>query len=113
MTTLLPAQRTYRVVREGTASHSQHRIEVDTTPGTTQSYILTVLQAKDAAAPGLMPSVVDTGSVFVVTLDGSSSIRFDKGITSSGGSITLGGTMTRFRTTVQTMRVTDAGPVWQ
>ena len=113
MTTLLPAQRTYRVVHEGNAVHSQYRIEVDTTPGTAESYILTVLQAKDAAAPALAPSVMDTGAAFEITLDGSSRITFEKGLASSGGSITLGSATTPFRSGVQTMVVTDNGPVWQ
>jgi hypothetical protein len=32
---------------------------------------------------------------------------------SSGGSITVGGATTPFRTTVQPITVTDAGPAWQ
>ncbi|MBL9015794.1 MAG: heparinase II/III family protein [Myxococcales bacterium] len=111
MTTLLPAQRTYRVVDEGPNPNHQYRIEVDTTPGTAQSYILTVLQAKDAAGPALAPTVADQGTTYDVTL-GTTTISFAKGMTSTGGSITLDGTTTPFRADVQTMSVSASGPVW-
>ena len=112
MTTLLPAQRTYRVVDEGAHVNSQYRIEVDTAPGTSQSYILNVLQAKAAAGASLSPSVVDNGASWTVTLDPSFSITFQKGMTSSGGSITVDGVATPFRAGVQAMSVSAAGPVW-
>jgi hypothetical protein len=111
MTTLLPASRSYRVFNEG-GRPAQYRIEVDTTPGTTQSYILTVLQAKDSGAPSLSPSVVDNGGSYTVTLDNSTSITFNKGMVSSGGSITMSGSTTAFRGGVQAMTVTGAGPAW-
>jgi hypothetical protein len=112
MTTLLPAQRTYRAVDDGAAVNDQYRIEVDTAPGTAQSYMLHVLQAKDAAAASLSPAVVDNGASFTVTLDGTTSITFQKGMTSTGGSITIGATTTPFRAGVQSMSVTDAGPAF-
>jgi hypothetical protein len=112
MTTLVPATPTYRVVTEG-GSVGQYRIEVDTSPGTAQSYILTVLQAKDASGASLSPIVAEDGTSFTVTLDGTTSIAFAKGMASSGGSITVGGATTPFRTTVQPISVTDAGPAWQ
>ena len=112
MTTLWPPQRAYRVVDEGPNVNHQYRIEVDTTPGTAQSYILTVLQAKDAAGAALAPTVADHGTTFDVTLDGQTAISFDKGMTSTGGSISLGGTTTPFRADVQSMSVSLSGPVW-
>jgi hypothetical protein len=112
MTTLLPAARTYRVVDEGSHGNSQYRIEVDTTPGTAQSYILNVLQARDAAGSVLTPSVADDGPSYTVTLDGSTSITFQKGMTSSGGSVRIGGVTTPFRADVQSMSVTADGPEW-
>jgi hypothetical protein len=114
MTTLVPpaAQVSYRSVDEGTSIYHQHRIEVDTTPGTAQSYILTVLQAKGAAAASLTPTVAEDGGSFTVTLDGSHSVVFQKGMTSSGGSVTVGTTTTPLRADVQTLTVTDAGPAW-
>ncbi|HRK01073.1 MAG TPA: right-handed parallel beta-helix repeat-containing protein, partial [Oligoflexia bacterium] len=119
MTTLLPAQRTYREVNEGTNIRHQYRIEVDTAPGASQSYILTVLQAKDAAAPSLTPSVSDSDSssfssgTLTVTLNSSHNIVFQKGIGSSGGTITVGGQTFNFRSNVQRMNVTSDGPQWQ
>jgi hypothetical protein len=113
MTTLLPAARTYRVVDEGAHANSQYRIEVDTSPGTSQSYMLHVLQARDAAGPPLTPSVMDNGASYTVTLDGSTSITFQKGMTSSRGSVTIGGVTTPFRTDVQSMVVTADGPAWE
>ena len=70
----------------------QYRVEVDTSPGTAQSYILTVLQAKDASqAPAFFPAVAEDGTSFTVTLNGSTSIVFAKGMASSSRSITVGG----------------------
>ncbi|MCC6764316.1 MAG: hypothetical protein IT293_06605 [Deltaproteobacteria bacterium] len=99
--------------RRPSPPHSQYRIEVDTTAGTAQSYILTVLQARDAAGAALTPSVVDDGASYTVTLDGTTSITFQKGMTSSGGSIDIGGVVTPLRANVQSMSVTAAGPAWQ
>jgi hypothetical protein len=113
MTTLLPASRSYRVVDEGSHGNSQFRIEVDTTPGTSQSYMLHVLQARDAAGSVLAPSVMDDGASYTVTLDATTSITFEKGMTSSGGSITVSGVPTSFRADVQSMSVTAAGPEWE
>jgi hypothetical protein len=112
MTTLLPAARTYRVVDEGAQAYSQYRIEVDTTPGAAQGYILTVLQARNATGSALTPSVADNGATYTVSLDGSTSITFQKGMTSAGGSIRIGGTDRPFRADVQSMSVTGDGPVW-
>jgi hypothetical protein len=112
MTTLVPATSTYRVVTEG-GTAGQYRIEVDTSPGAAQSYILTVLQAKDQVAPALSPSVTEDASGFTVRLDGATSIRFAKGMKSSGGSFTSGGQTRSLRADVQAMTVTGAGPAWQ
>jgi hypothetical protein len=101
------------VVDEGSHGNSQFRIEVDTTPGTSQSYMLHVLQARDAAGSVLAPSVMDNGASYTVTLDATTSITFEKGMTSSGGSITVSGVPTSFRADVQSMSVTAAGPEWE
>jgi len=47
-----------------------------------------------------------------VTLNGSNSITFQKGPTSSGGSVTVNGTTSSLRAGVQSFTVTDAGPAW-
>lgn len=112
MTSLVPAASTHRVVAEG-GGLGQYRIEAVTSPGTAQSYVLTVLQAKDASAPALSPSVVDGGTSYTVTLAPGTSVTFQKGMTSSGGTITLGGSASSLRADVQPMVVTNAGPAWQ
>jgi len=111
LTTLVPAQRTHRVVTEG--GLGQYRIEVETAPGTAQSYILTVLQAKDSGAAALAPAVAEDASSFTVTLDGSTSLVFQKGMSSTGGSITTGAGTVAFGAGIQGVTVTDDGPVWQ
>lgn len=113
MTTLVPAQRSYRVVDEGGYAHSQYRIEVDTTPGTAESYMIHVLQARDASAPALTPAVAEDGASYTVTLNGAVSLTFQKGMTSTGGSIRIDGTETALRGDVQRMTVTGDGPAWE
>lgn len=110
--TLVPSTPTYRSVAEGGAV-GQYRIEVDTTPGTAQSYILTVLQAKASTAASLSPSVTEDGTSFTVALDPSTRITFAKGMVSSGGSITVAGASSALRGNVQDFAVTDAGPAWR
>lgn len=112
VTTLAPAAPTYRVVVEGGAM-GQSRIEVDTKPGTAQSYILTVLQAKDRGTPALSPSVQEDARSFTVRLDAANRITFAKGMTSAGGSVALGDVTAPLAKDVQRMTVTDAGPAWQ
>jgi PKD repeat protein len=110
LTTLVPSAPTLRVVTEG-GSVGQFRLEVEDS-GSVQSYFLTVLQAKAATAANLNAAVVDNGTTLTVTLDGTHSITFNKGMTSSGGSVTFNGTTTLLRTGVQSMTVSDAGPTW-
>ena len=115
LTVLVPAVHDKRVIDEKSAAGArvgQFRLEVDTS-GSPQSYFLTVLQGKDASGPALSPTVTDSGNTFVVTLDGSTSITFQKGEASTGGSITVSGTTKSFRTDVQPMSLTDEGPAWK
>ena len=118
LVTLLPAtpNPAYHVTNElyspAPATDHQYRLEVDDTPGTAQSYFLHVLQGMPTTGTKLTPSVTDNGSSYTVTLDSSHSITFQKGATSSGGSITLSGTTTNFATTVEPITVTSSGPLW-
>jgi hypothetical protein len=98
-----------RVVTEGGKS-GQSRMEI--TAGA-QGPMLTVLQAKDAAAKALVPTVVDGGANVTVTLDPSVSIQFASGAASTGGSITINGVTTALRADVQTMTIAASGPAWQ
>jgi len=110
LTTLVPASSTRKSFTEGDVG--QYRLEV-TDSGSAQSYFLHVLQARAATATSLSPSVKDNGSSYAVTLDGTHSLVFNKGMTSTGGSITISGSTTNFRTDVQPISYTDSGPVWQ
>ena len=73
---------------------------------------MTVLQAHDAGATPLTPTVAEDGTSYTVTLNGATSVTFAKGMTSTGGSVRIGGASTPLRTTVQTMAVTGDGPTW-
>jgi hypothetical protein len=113
MTTLVPSSPTVRVVTEGTTQVGQYRIEVDTSPGTTTSYIVTVLDASDTGSARLSPSIVEATTSYTVGLNPTTSITFQKGVVSSGGTITLANATTTLRSDVQPMVVTDDGPAWQ
>jgi len=108
----VPASSTRQSITEGAPSVGQYRLEV-TDSGSAQSYFLHVLQARAATDANLSPSVTDNGSSYAVTLDGTHSLVFNKGMTSTGGSITIGGSTTSLRTTVQPISYTDDGPIWQ
>ena len=114
MTTLVPSNPTYRVITEGGAV-GQYRLELETS-GSAQSYFLNVLQAKDATGSNLASSVVDNGTSYTVTLThpqkGTITLVLNKGMISSGGSITVGGVTTQLNNAVQSIVVTDNGPVW-
>ena len=61
----------------------------------------------------LAPTVGEDGTSYTVTLDGSTSITFQKGMTSTGGAITIGAGVTPLRANVQSMSVTADGPAWE
>jgi len=121
-TVLLPQAPTRRVITEGGAV-GQFRVEIDAS-GAAQRYQLHVLQARDTAGSNIQATLADsnpadpaTGS-FTVTLHpmaGSDTvIVFNKGQTSSGGTISVaGGAVVNLRTSVQPVSYTDSGIVWQ
>jgi hypothetical protein len=127
MTTLVPSNPTRRVVNEQSCSGcsagiGQYRVEIDAT-GAAQRYFLHVLQARDAGGANITASVVDsapgnpTTGTFTVTLHPSAGadtiIVFNKGQTSSGGTVNLAGAgATALAGGVQGIGYTDAGPVW-
>jgi hypothetical protein len=106
--TSLVGSPSFGVVTEGSMS-GQSRVEV----GVSGTEMVTVLQALDASGTPFVPSLVDNGSSYTVTLDGTVSMSLAKGTSSSGGSITIDGTTTSFRSDVQPMTVTASGPAWQ
>ena len=113
ITTLLPASPTHEYVKEG--GLGQYRIEIND-PGTTaQSYFLNVLQAKDATAAPLAPTLTISGSNYTVHLNdaGNSSVTFVAGFTSSGGSVNIQGVGPVILTTaVEPISYLDSGPRW-
>jgi hypothetical protein len=126
LTTLVPAAPTRRVINEqscgGCSPVGQYRVELDTS-GASQRYFLNVLQGRDANAENITATVVDsapsspTTGTFTVTLQPSvgaaTTVVFNKGQTSSGGTVNLAGTSTlALRVGVQSIGYTDGGPVW-
>jgi PKD repeat protein len=120
-TVLLPTTPTFRVIDEG-GPVGQFRVEVDAS-GAAQRYQLHVLQARDASGSNLQASVVDSNpgnaasGTFTVTLHPATGndtvIVFNKGPSSSGGTINVAGAgAVNLRTDVQPMAYTDNGPVW-
>jgi hypothetical protein len=104
LTTLSPAGASYRVVDEG--SLGQWRLEVDSA-ATGLIYHLHVVQARDAVAPALSPTLNETATQLTVTLGGTT-VVFEKGMTSSGGTVNS----VPLRADVQPVTLTDSGPVW-
>ena len=118
-----------RVVDERPASQDnsidyQWRVEADTS-GSTQSYLLNVMQARGVSDPDLTITLTEDAGSFTLTLThptrGTAVIRLNKGMVSSGGSFgftpTPGGTPSEAQTTpladtVQQVSVGDTGPVW-
>jgi hypothetical protein len=94
-------------------ANCQFRLEANNTnPGATTNYFIVVVQFRDSAGSNLTPSIVDNGTSWTVTLDGSHSATIIKGLTSSGGSVTISGTTTNLRTTVEPMTESATGIVW-
>jgi hypothetical protein len=115
MTMLVPSNPSFHLVSEVVSANpiaGQSRLEANTNPGTAQSYIITVLQAKDASASSLSPTVVEDANTYTITLNASTKIVVNKGMSSSGGSITINGTTKSFRSDVQSMSVSEDGPQW-
>jgi len=128
VTTLVPsAPVARRVINEQScggcsAGVGQYRVELDTT-GAAQRYFLNVLQGRDATGSNLVATVVDsvptdpTTGTFTVTLQPSAgaatTVVFNKGQTSSGGTVNLAGAgAVALRTGVQSISYTDNGPAW-
>jgi hypothetical protein len=125
VTTLLPATPSSRTVVDESccggnppAENAQFRVEINDMPGATTSYTLHVMQAMDASGTALLPTVTDsapatpTTGTLTIKIDATHSLSISKGMTSAGGSITIGGKATNLRADTQAMSITANGPVW-
>ncbi len=124
-TALLPVAPTISVVAENangaTAAAWQYRIEANNSnPGNVVSYNVYTIQLGDAAGfSALTPGIVDSipgspsSGTFTITLDANNSLLINKGIMSSGGTITAAGSTNALATAVQGMTITDGVPVWK
>jgi len=124
-TALLPAAPTINIVAENangaTAAGWQYRIEANNSnPGNVVSYNIYTIQLGDASGfSALTPAIVDSipgspsSGTFTITLDANDSLVINKGVASSGGTITAAGSTNALTTAVHSMAITDSGPVWQ
>jgi hypothetical protein len=118
--TLLPTSPVFRVINEdvpGDEQSGQHRLELDSV-GSAESYFLNVVTGYDSGEAAITASLTDNGSSWTLVLThptrGNASIVFNKGMTSTGGSVSIGGSAAEpLRETVQGITVTPEGPVWE
>jgi hypothetical protein len=123
-TALVPAAPAITVIAENAnganAPNWQYRIEANnSSPGNVVSYNIYTIQLGDASGfSALTPGVVDSmpgspsSGTFTITLDANDSLVINKGIMSSGGTIKAAGSTKALATGVQSMTITDSGPVW-
>jgi hypothetical protein len=112
-TALLPAAPTINIVAENangaTAAGWQYRIEANNSnPGNVVSYNVYTIQLGDASGfSALTPTIADStpgspsSGTFTITLDANDSLVINKGIASSGGTITAAGSTKALATAVQ------------
>jgi len=124
-TALLPATPTIAIVAENASGANaatwQYRIEANNSnPGNVVSYNIYTIQLGDASGfNALAPGIVDStpgnplSGTFTITLDVNNSLVVNKGITSSGGTITAAGSTRALATAVQSMTIAASGPVWK
>jgi hypothetical protein len=113
LTTLVPANPNYQVIAEG--GIGQYRLEADAVG--TQNYFLNVLQTRDASAANLTATVLDNGSSYTATLAhptrGTVTLTVNKGASSAGGSLAITSQSFNLNPGVQSISITDNGPVWE
>ncbi len=129
LTTLTPSGQsapTLKVINETPSSPDnstdyQYRLEVTTAGGQTLTYLLNVLQARDATAPDLQVGMTEDASSFTITLTDPATgktavVKLAKGATSAGGSFGYAPSGTPSPTPlaagVQQIRADANGVVW-
>jgi hypothetical protein len=114
--TLLPVNPAYRVIKEG-GDVGQYRLEYDVS-GSAESYLLNVISLRDQSdAPITATLSQEQGDeVWKIRLShpsrGTVEIQLRQGLTSQGGSVTIGGITRNLRSDVQSMIIGDNGPMW-
>jgi hypothetical protein len=101
------------------ASFYQFRLEA-TVSGSADSYFLNVLQARNAGDPNIASSMTEDANSWTITLSdpirGTAVINLNKGMESVGGSFGFSAkgepVMAPLTDHVQSIQVTDQGPVW-
>jgi len=115
MVTLYPANPVRRVVDEGGSTGLQ-RLEVEATASGV-GYFLNLLQARDSSGQDIAATITESATSFQLSLThpslGTAEVRFEKGASSSGGSIALNGSSAAFLPRVQGFQVTSTGPLWE
>jgi PKD repeat protein len=128
LTTLTPAGQSapsLKVINETTANPDsstdyQYRLE-ETTTGQAQSYMINVIQARDATGSDLAITMTEDASSFTITLKDPTTgktavVNLAKGMTSTGGSFgyspTGTPTQSNLTNTVQGIQATENGVVW-
>jgi hypothetical protein len=114
---LAPSAPTIRTVDERDAQYGQYRVEVVDT-GSRESYFLTVLSLGTGSS-AVTATGSETADQFTVTLanpagtPSSVQVVFNKGATSTGGSIAFDqDAAVALRTSVQPISLTSCGPAW-
>ena len=117
---LLPTSPVFRVINEdvpGDEQSGQYRLELDSV-GSAESYFLNVITGYDSGEAAITANLIDNGSSWTLNLShstrGNASVVLNKGMTSIGGSISIGGSPPEpLRSNVQGISVTPEGPVWE
>ena len=122
-TALVPSAPNVSVVTENAndanAHKWQYRLESENSnPGSVYSYSIYTIEMSDSGASTITSSIVDSDAgnplsgTFTITLDASNAITINKGMNSTGGSITAEGVTKTLSSTVDNMSITDDGPVF-
>lgn len=116
--TLLPEAPAFRILNEdlpGDEQAGQWRLELDQS-GAADAYFLNIVTGYDSGEAALAAQLTDNGDSWTLTLShpqrGSASLTLQKGMVSRGGSLSIGASTTALRESVQGIRVTSDGPVW-
>jgi hypothetical protein len=120
ISTLLPATPTFRIINENRTQDNLYREEIETS-GSGVQYFLNVVQAKSSTDANLSFTTSEDASSYTITIShpsqGTAKLVLQKGQSSTGGTFGYAASgnpvLTALKSTVQTLTVTDNGPVWE